>query len=197
MPSTCSTLDEGGDAGPSTLLARNRRQQDTTYGTFSEARPNVKRKDEDDTDPEGLEKEWCGLTTAQMLRPSLSLANEGSVARDHLASERTFMAYIRTSLQISMFGVVLFQLLSLSPQSHDRRERPSPINPSMLNTLARPLAVFVIVVGLAVLLIGDIRYFSVQVNLVSGYFSPARVTTLLIASALSKLHDNNNTMQRP
>lgn len=33
------------------------------------------------------------------------LENAGSVARDHLASERTFLAYVRTSLAISMAGV--------------------------------------------------------------------------------------------
>ena len=36
---------------------------------------------------------------------SLRLENSGSVARDHLASERTFLAYLRTSLAISSCGV--------------------------------------------------------------------------------------------
>lgn len=36
---------------------------------------------------------------------SLRLENSGSVARDHLASERTFLAYIRTSLAIASSGV--------------------------------------------------------------------------------------------
>jgi hypothetical protein len=38
-------------------------------------------------------------------RPSLTLVNSGSVARDHLASERTFLAYVRTSLAMSSMGV--------------------------------------------------------------------------------------------
>ncbi len=37
--------------------------------------------------------------------PTLTLENSGSVARDHLASERTFLAYVRTSLTISSTGV--------------------------------------------------------------------------------------------
>jgi hypothetical protein len=37
--------------------------------------------------------------------PSLTLENTGSVARDHLASERTFLAYVRTSLAIASTGV--------------------------------------------------------------------------------------------
>lgn len=38
-------------------------------------------------------------------QPSLYLENAGSVARDHLASERTFLAYIRTSLLFATTGV--------------------------------------------------------------------------------------------
>lgn len=38
-------------------------------------------------------------------RINLSLINRGSVARDHLASERTFLAYVRTSLGIASSGV--------------------------------------------------------------------------------------------
>lgn len=36
---------------------------------------------------------------------NLRLENSGSVARDHLASERTFLAYVRTSLVIASTGV--------------------------------------------------------------------------------------------
>jgi len=36
---------------------------------------------------------------------SLTLKNTGSVARDHLASERTFLAYVRTSLSFASAGV--------------------------------------------------------------------------------------------
>ena len=38
-------------------------------------------------------------------QPSLVLENCGSVARDHLATERTFLAYVRTSLTIASAGV--------------------------------------------------------------------------------------------
>lgn len=48
------------------------------------------------------------------LNPTLRLVNNGSVARDHLASERTFLAYVRTSLTFSSMGVgVSFVFLSL------------------------------------------------------------------------------------
>ena len=42
----------------------------------------------------------------------LRLENSGSVARDHLASERTFLAYMRTSLAIASSGVGEYPLFS-------------------------------------------------------------------------------------
>ena len=57
-------------------------------------------------------REKTGTTTARQrsapllnLSASLVLENSGSVARDHLASERTFLAYVRTSLVIVTTGV--------------------------------------------------------------------------------------------
>jgi putative lipase involved disintegration of autophagic bodies len=45
------------------------------------------------------------LRHALISKVSLKLQNSGSVARDHLASERTFLAYVRTSLGIVTAGV--------------------------------------------------------------------------------------------
>ncbi len=54
--------------------------------------------------------------TREGYHASLILANSGSVARDHLASERTFLAYVRTSLAIASTGVgeLVVSPLSLS-----------------------------------------------------------------------------------
>jgi hypothetical protein len=45
------------------------------------------------------------LTGQRSAEVSLRLQNNGSVARDHLALERTFLAYMRTSLAIASAGV--------------------------------------------------------------------------------------------
>jgi hypothetical protein len=45
------------------------------------------------------------LAELRIRHASMTLVNSGSVARDHLASERTFLAYVRTSLAISSLGV--------------------------------------------------------------------------------------------
>ncbi|KAI0642997.1 hypothetical protein C8Q79DRAFT_916454 [Trametes meyenii] len=102
----------------------------------------------------------------------LMLENSGSVARDHLASERTFLAYVRTSLTMSSAGVALVQLFSLSAATAHRED---------LNRFARPLGAVMIAIGLYTLGVGAVRYFLVQEALVRGVYPVARVTTTLLS----------------
>ncbi|PPR00465.1 hypothetical protein CVT24_004526 [Panaeolus cyanescens] len=96
---------------------------------------------------------------------SLRLENSGSVARDHLASERTFLAYMRTSLAIASSGVALVQLFATSSISSDATSR--------LAHFIRPL--------------GVVRYFAVQQALLKGQFPAARIATGFIAFTISVL----------
>ncbi|SCZ88536.1 BZ3500_MvSof-1268-A1-R1_Chr10-2g02992 [Microbotryum saponariae] len=45
------------------------------------------------------------------------LENKGSVARDHLANERTFLAWLRTSLSLASIGIAITQLFRLASTS--------------------------------------------------------------------------------
>ncbi|KAH8698516.1 hypothetical protein BGW36DRAFT_258533, partial [Talaromyces proteolyticus] len=45
---------------------------------------------------------------------ALELDNKGSVARDHLALERTFLAWLRTSLAFASIGIAVTQLFRLN-----------------------------------------------------------------------------------
>ncbi|KAF9474744.1 hypothetical protein BDN70DRAFT_884501 [Pholiota conissans] len=104
---------------------------------------------------------------------SLTLVNSGSVARDHLASERTYLAYVRTSLALSSVGVALMQFLKLSPSTH---------------AFAIPISATMIVTGVLVLLFGAQRFFLVQRTLVEGYFPvsvlEAAVITFILGSVI-------------
>ncbi|KAF8073661.1 hypothetical protein FPV67DRAFT_1478853 [Lyophyllum atratum] len=112
---------------------------------------------------------------------SLTLENTGSVARDHLASERTFLAYVRTSLAIASSGVALVQLFTVA--SANLRHSPE----HRLHTYIRPLGAATIVMGLIVLMIGVVRYFSIQAALTKGNFPVARAVTGFITATLTLL----------
>ncbi|EIN12482.1 hypothetical protein PUNSTDRAFT_61368 [Punctularia strigosozonata HHB-11173 SS5] len=101
------------------------------------------------------------------------LTNSGSVARDHLAGERTFLAYVRTSIAITSMGVALVQLFKLSTEPSTAAHR-----------YARPLGAVIVVVGLMTLLIGIVRYFSTQRTLLEGKFPAARYTITFISLTL-------------
>jgi len=104
----------------------------------------------------------------------LRLENSGSVARDHLASERTFLAYMRTSLAIASSGVALVQFFSTASSTS-------------LPVYVRPLGASTVILGLLVLFIGFTRYFTVQVALTKGVFPVARLGTGFVAMMLGVL----------
>ncbi|KAJ7214669.1 hypothetical protein B0H12DRAFT_1155315 [Mycena haematopus] len=110
---------------------------------------------------------------------SLVLENSGSTARDHLASERTFLAYTRTSLTIASAGVALTQLFAIYS---DRPENQPPTPAS--EGIARPLAACLIILALYVLAVGVSRYFAVQVALIGGHYPTTRFHVGVIALSL-------------
>lgn len=63
---------------------------------------------------------------------SVELENKGSVARDHLALERTFLAWVRTSLAFASIGIAVTQLFRLNTTIASRSQQSASMSSSNL-----------------------------------------------------------------
>ncbi|KAI9462986.1 hypothetical protein HD554DRAFT_2125907 [Boletus coccyginus] len=108
------------------------------------------------------------------LKLSIVLENKGNVARDHLASERTYLAYVRTSLATASAGVALVQLFTLS-------------STGSVAKFAKPIGATIILFGIIILVLGVFRYFTTQSSLIRGHFPVARNSVTAVALALGSL----------
>jgi uncharacterized membrane protein YidH (DUF202 family) len=76
---------------------------------------------------------WLGRISEKY--GSVTLENKGAVARDHLALERTFLAWLRTSLAFASIGIAVTQLFRLNTTLQNRSEavrmaaRSLPLSP--------------------------------------------------------------------
>ena len=96
---------------------------------------------------------------------SVELDNKGSVARDHLALERTFLAWLRTSLAFASIGIAVTQLFRLNT-TISKREGLTPAPPDNsyhLRQVGKPLGATFLGIAILVLLVGGRRYFESQV----------------------------------
>lgn len=75
--------------------------------------------------PETWRRRWPGIPS-RFPPISYQLENKGSVARDHLANERTYLAWLRTSLSLTSIGVAITQLFRLSSSLYTIPTNPSP-----------------------------------------------------------------------
>ncbi|KAH3975331.1 hypothetical protein HBI81_105200 [Parastagonospora nodorum] len=136
---------------------------------------------------------------------SVELENKGSVARDHLALERTFLAWLRTSLSFASIGIAITQLFRLntslekthqhqhtspssSPSTPPSNQYDTSLSPQAhLRHLGKPLGATFIGISIVMLLIGFHRYFEAQHYVIRGKFPASRgsiVVVSVIAGAL-------------
>ena len=102
-------------------------------------------------------------------------------AADHLANERTFLAWIRTSISIIVFGFVVAKFgITLRELLQTQSRGPSESGLSLL------IGVGFMSMGIFMALVSLVRYRATMKQLMAGRFEPADtvVTALGVASAI-------------
>lgn len=119
------------------------------------------------------------------------LDNKGSVARDHLANERTFLAWVRTAMGFAAFSVafLLFYRLEHRVVVEGDPNTVSTLPSSMrhdYNKLhnmlkyTRSLSLVCAVVSIVTVVLGLMRYVHVQYTMITGNFPATRLPILLL-----------------
>ncbi|CCT66011.1 uncharacterized protein FFB20_09977 [Fusarium fujikuroi] len=112
---------------------------------------------------------------------SIELENKGSVARDHLAIERTFLAWLRTSLSFASIGIAVTQLFRLNTSLESEHGNNSQSNTQTLRHMGKPLGTTFLGISILILFLGYKRYFQSQHWVMQGKFPASRGTIMIVA----------------
>ena len=172
----------------------NRDGPTTSASDNSNNKKSPDEEDDDDDDPTSSSSPWTSyLRSTAEKYGSLSLENKGSVARDHLALERTFLAWLRTSLAFASIGIAVTQLFRLNTTIKSSEGlKPVPHPPQdrtrqHLRQMGKPLGATFLGIAMVVLLVGARRYFEAQHWIVRGMFPASRGSVLLVTGIAAAL----------
>lgn len=127
--------------------------------------------------------------------------NTGSTARDHLASERTFLAWIRTGLGFVALGIAIerFSQLDLNELLKPLRPPPPPQNGQDVKRAhlddddepqkeqSQVIVGTLMALGSGSIVYGTSRYFSNLKLLEKGFFKPAYHGSAFLAASVAGL----------
>jgi putative membrane protein len=101
--------------------------------------------------------------------------------RDHLANERTFLAWVRTSVSLMGFGVVIARLRFLTLIA------PTPPDPGASPARSTLLGLAFVAVGLLSLLFAAHNFYRTRRSIETGDFQPLGTLLLLFVIVLFAL----------
>jgi len=101
-------------------------------------------------------------------------------ARDHLANERTFLAWLRTGVATIVFGFAIGRFSIALQQILQFEGKPVPTS-----GLTAWLGVVAIIAGVLAILAGHMRYHQAGAQIERGTFEPPRFTIDLSALLLA------------
>jgi putative membrane protein len=108
------------------------------------------------------------------------MADNPNRARDHLANERTFLAWLRTGVATIVFGFAIGRLSIALQQILQIEGKPAPST-----GLTAWLGVVAIVAGVLAILAGHMRYHQTGAQIERGTFKPPRFTIDISAFLLA------------
>ncbi|KAK9472740.1 uncharacterized protein V1510DRAFT_378144 [Dipodascopsis tothii] len=111
-------------------------------------------------------------STIQKNLPNMLLENKGPVARDHMANERTYLAWVRTSLSFATIGLAVSQAF-----------RSSPTMTTGIQLVGKLIGAGFIGMAISLMLIGAYRYYVTAIWMQRNKFPPSRAAVFNITVA--------------
>lgn len=112
-----------------------------------------------------------------MLLPIFCLLSYACLQANGLRLERTFLAWLRTSLSFASIGIAVTQLFRLNT-SIDSDTDP---NSETLRRIGKPLGATFIGISILILLLGYRRYYQGQQWVIKGKFPASRGTIVIVS----------------
>ena len=139
-----------------------------------------------------IREAWLGITWRLVRCPVLLVLGRIDVPSVYVSprpstdplsnAERTFLAWLRTSLAFASIGIAVTQLFRLNTtiSERDGLTPENPPNTFHLKQVGKPLGATFLGIAILVLLLGGRRYFESQYWIIRGKFPASRGSIFLI-----------------
>lgn len=109
-------------------------------------------------------------------------SNNSSRPRDHMANERTFLAWIRTSIGIMAFGFVVekFALFIKQIALLLGEQHPPMLHSPSLQGYSSTFGVVLVALGVLICLLAFIKYKSVEKQIENDTYNPSTLLNIML-----------------